>query len=98
MYPDTELPDFHNFESWKLKEKLKREGKFKHGCCNAWILGSCKRGDSCKFAHIDLTDNPVDPTGENDKLEVGEDDGKSESTSKKAKIVREISADDHVKL
>ncbi|CAN0357059.1 unnamed protein product, partial [Ectocarpus fasciculatus] len=21
VYPDTELPDFHNFESWKLKER-----------------------------------------------------------------------------
>lgn len=54
IFPDSELPDFHNFESWKLKERLKREGKLKSGCCFAWIDGTCTRGAECKFTHIDI--------------------------------------------
>lgn len=74
VYPDTELPDFHNFESWKLKERLKSENKFKDGMCFAWITGSCKRGSECKFTHVDLSSLSGHP-----------DSGTEEGKNKKAR-------------
>jgi hypothetical protein len=54
VYPDSELPDFHNFSSWKLKQKLKSEKKYKTGMCFDWIEGKCSRGSDCKYTHVDL--------------------------------------------
>lgn len=84
VFPDTELPDFHNFESWKLKERLQCEGKLKAGCCFSWVAGTCTRGSDCKFTHIDLStasssschDSSIDADVPKKKAKIGVDEGR----------------------
>lgn len=88
IFPDTELPDFHNFSSWKLKEKLKSESKYREGMCFSWIEGACKRGSDCKFTHIDL-DSIATNTVEVSSAPDADDGSDKGGESKRMKVAAE---------